>query len=188
MGQILDPYIMNKKLSLVLIAFLAIFFLSQPAFAQEKIAVGSAMLEKPDLEVDKRVIKLEKFLETYDSPLAEYADKLVESADKYGLDWKLVPAITGVESTFGKQIPAGSYNAYGWANGAFYFQSWEQSIELVSKTLKEKYLERGLDTPYKMAPVYAPPSKTWAWKVIFFMNKIDCFGELGCFETLDFTI
>lgn len=179
---------MKKQILSTLIAFLAIFFLSQPAFAQEKMAGSSAMLENSLPLADKRVIKLEKFLESYDSPLAEYADKFVESADKYGLDWKLVPAITGVESTFGKQIPAGSYNAYGWANGAFYFQSWEQSIDLVSKTLKEKYLDRGLDTPYKMAPIYAPPSKTWAWKVIYFMNKLDCFGELECLEALDFTI
>lgn len=188
MGQIIGPFIMNKKLSLILIAFLAIFFLSQPVFAQEKMAGSSAVLENSLPLADKRLIKLKKFLESYDSPLAEYANKFVEVADKYGLDWKLVPAITGVESTFGKQIPAGSYNAYGWANGAFYFESWEQSIDLVSQTLKEKYLDRGLDTPYKMGPVYAPPSKTWAGKVIYFMKQIDCFGEFGCFEALDFTI
>lgn len=188
MGQILDLYIMKKLISLFLIAFIAIFFLYQPVFAQEKIAGSSAVLEKPEIQVDNRVIKLKKFLESYDSPLAEYANKFIEAADKYGLDWKLVPAIAGVESTFGKQIPAGSYNAYGWANGAFYFESWEQSIDLVSKSLKEKYLDRGLDTPYKMGPVYAPPSKTWAWKVTSFMKQIECFGELECFEALDFTI
>jgi len=177
-----------KKYLATLAIFIALFIFSQPALAQEKIAAGSAMLEKPDFQVDERVIKLEKFLKSYNSPLAEYADKIVEAADRYGLDWKLVPAITGVESTFGKQIPAGSYNAYGWANGAFYFQSWEQSIDLVSKTLKEKYIDRGLDTPYKMGPIYAPPSKTWAWKITYFMNKLDCFGELECLEALDFTI
>ncbi|MBU3956993.1 glucosaminidase domain-containing protein [Patescibacteria group bacterium] len=179
---------MKKILFMIMIALVAIFFLSQPVLAQEKIAGSSAVLENSLPLVDKRVIKLKKFLENYDSPLAEYADEFVETADKYGLDWKLVPAITGVESTFGKQIPAGSYNAYGWANGAFYFQSWEQSIDLVSQTLKEKYINRGLNTPYKMGPVYAPPSKTWAWKVTSFMNKLDCFAEFGCFEALDFTI
>ena len=177
-----------KKYFATLAIFIAFFIFSQPALAQEKIAAGSAVLENSLPMADKRVIKLKKFLENYDSPLAEYAENLIESADKYGLDWKLVPAITGVESTFGKQIPAGSYNAYGWANGAFYFESWEQSINLVSKTLKEKYIDRGLDTPYKMGPVYAPPSKTWAWKITYFMNKLDCFGELDCLEALDFTI
>lgn len=179
---------MNKKILTILIAFLAIIFLSQPVQAQEKMAGGSAVLENSLPEVDRRVAKLEKFLESYHSPLVEYADVFIESADKYGLDWKLVPAITGVESTFGRQIPANSYNAYGWANGAYSFKSWEESINHVSQALKEKYVDRGLDTPYRMGPVYAPPSKTWAYKVVSFMNQIECFGEIKCFEVLDFTI
>ncbi len=177
-----------KKQFATLAIFIAFFIFTQPALAQEEIAAGSAVLENSIPAVDKRAIKLKKFLESYGSPLAEYAENFIESADKYGLDWKLVPAIAGVESTFGKNIPAGSFNAYGWANGAFYFESWEQSIDLVSETLKEKYIDRGLDTPYKMGPVYAPPSKTWAYKVIYFMNKLECFGELDCLEALDFTI
>jgi hypothetical protein len=80
-----------------------------------------------------------------------------------------------VESTFGKQIPSYSYNAYGWNNGNFRFKSWEDSIEIVSKALREKYFDRGLNTPYKIGPVYAPPSKTWASKVSFFMQKIEDF-------------
>jgi len=186
-GITIPKYNMKKQILAISIAIMAILFLYRPVQAQEKIAGASAMLEKPESEVDKRVIKLEKFLESYDSPLAEYAEVLVKTADKYGLDWRLVPAITGVESTFGKQIPAGSYNAYGWANGAFYFESWEQSIDLVSQALKEKYIDRGLDTPYKMGPVYAPPSKTWAYKVDNFINKLECFGELECLS-LTFTI
>lgn len=166
---------------------IALFIFSQPVQASE-IAASSAVLKNSLPEADTRVEKLTEFLKAYGSPLAPYAQQFVDSADKYRLDWKLVPAITGVESTFGKQIPAGSYNAYGWANGVYYFQSWEQSIELVSKTLKEKYAERGLDTPAKMGPVYAPPSKTWAGKVVYFMNLIECFGEKGCFEELDLTL
>lgn len=179
---------MNKKLFAFLIAFLAILSLSQPASAQEKIAAGSAVLENLSFQADERIAKLKNFLASYNSPLAKYANNFVEAADKYGIDWKLVPAITGVESTFGKNIPANSYNAYGWANGTFYFQSWEQSIDHVSKTLKEKYVDRGLDTPYKMGPVYAPPSKAWAGKVVFFMNRLDFFGELESLSGLSLTI
>lgn len=124
---------------------------------------------------DPRVEKLGLFLEFYDSPLADYASNFIESADKYQLDWRLVPAITGVESTFGKHIPYNSYNAYGWNNGVYQFESWEDSIEHVSKTLKEKYVDRGLDTPAKIAPVYAPPSSTWAGKVAFFIKRLDSF-------------
>jgi len=85
----------------------------------------------------------------------------------------MVAAISGVESTFGKRIPENSYNAYGWANGNYYFESWEDSIAIVSKTLREKYYDRGATTLNQIARRYAPPSSSWAWKVNYFMEKID---------------
>lgn len=126
---------------------------------------------------DPRVEKLEAFLTHYKSPLAGYSFYFIYCADKYGLDWKLLPAITGMESTFGKRIPSGSYNAYGWGNGLSRFRSWEESIDVVSRNLAEKYLARGLDTPYKISPVYCPPNPAWGRKVAYFMEKIDKFGE-----------
>lgn len=124
---------------------------------------------------DERVVKLEAYFAKHNSPLKPHAYDFVYYADTYGLDWKLVPAISGVESTFGKRIPMNSYNAYGWANGKYAFTSWENSIEVVSRTLKEKYVNRGLDTVPKIARVYAPPSTTWSGNVQFFMNQIDAY-------------
>lgn len=179
-----------KKIFAILAILVAFIDFSQPAQANE-VAGSSAVLKDEVLGIenpDPRIEKLEVFLTNYDSPLASYAEQFIKAADENQLDWKLLPAITGVESTFGKQIPAGSYNAYGWANGVFYFKSWEQSIDYVSQYLKEKYVDRGLDTPYKMGPVYAPPSKTWAWKVVYFMNQIECFGESNCLNELALTL
>ena len=144
--------------------------------AQAKEAADSAAFKNAVLgfaEPDARVERLAKFLASYDSPLTPYAPDFVAAADQYGLDWQLVPAITGVESTFGKHIPGNSYNAYGWANGAYRFTSWPQSIDHVTRVLAEKYVGRGLDTPGKIGPVYAPPSSTWAVKVAFFINQLD---------------
>lgn len=124
---------------------------------------------------DERVRTLRAYFAKHKSPLEPYAYDFVYYADLYGLDWKLVPAITGVESTFGKRIPKNSYNAYGWANGAYTFTSWEHSIEHVTRTLKVKYYDRGLTTVPSIARVYAPPSTTWAGNVTFFMNKIENF-------------
>jgi len=124
-------------------------------------------------EFDYRVATLRNFLTEADSPLAAYADEFVASADQYGLDYRLVPAITGVESTFGKRIPQNSFNAYGWANGDYRFESWESSIDHVSMTLKTKYIDRGAPTIAKIGRRYAPPSSTWAGKVKYFVAKID---------------
>lgn len=167
-----------KKLLAIGAILIALFIFNQPAQAQERIAGGSAVLKNEALgweKPDPRTEQLAAFLANYDSPLVPFAANFIDSADRYQLDWRLVPAITGVESTFGKRIPFASYNAYGWANGAYRFGSWEESIEHVSRVLKEKYVDRGLDTPAKISPVYAPPSPTWGAKVAHFMAKIDAF-------------
>lgn len=121
---------------------------------------------------DNRVLKLTYFFKSQNSPLGDYALDFVQIADKYGVDWRLVPAISGVESSFGKYIPASSYNAYGWNNGNYYFQNWPEGIETVTFALKENYIKRGANTVEKIAPSYAPPSRNWAWKVKYFMAQI----------------
>lgn len=194
--QILWDFFMGKANTMIgKILFLLIFSLTL-LFASEKRveakqAEFSAMLKNESLGIpgaDRRLEVLKKFLNDYRSPLAPYAGVFIEIADKYDVDWKIVPAITGVESTFGRHIPFNSYNAYGWCNGNYSFKSWEESIEIVTSTLKKKYIDRGLDTPYKIGPVYAPPSTTWAGKVDYFMKKIDCSYTSDCVFPLDLTI
>lgn len=143
------------------------------AYESEAGASASIKTDTVNSDFDYRVLMLKNYLENYDSPLAPYAETFVATADEYGVDWRLVPAITGVESTFGKHIPFESYNAYGWANGEYSFESWEDSIEHVTYTLKEKYIEKGAASITKIARRYAPPSTTWAGKVKYFMAKLD---------------
>lgn len=122
---------------------------------------------------DYRIENLRRFLDKYNSPLAPFAEEFVTYADENDIDYRLVPAITGVESTFGKNIPVNSYNAYGWANGDYKFSSWEDSIKHVSETLKKTYIDRGAASIYSIAKIYAPPSETWGSGVTFFVSKID---------------
>ena len=158
-----------RQILLVLIFFLLTGF---PASALE--AGASAVPQ--NIIRDNRTEKLRAFLESYNSPLSGYAGVFIKTADKYGLDWKLVPSIAGVESTFGKAIPYNSYNAYGWAGGEYYFNSWEDSIEIVSRALRANYYNRGLDSVAKISPVYCPPNKSWGAKVQYFMDKLENFS------------
>lgn len=172
------------------IVFLAVAN-SNPVLATTNVVASSAVLKNEVLGIknaDSRAEKLEAFLTVHKSPLACYASDFVTASDRYDLDWKLLPAIAGVESTFGKQVPAGSYNAYGWNNGFWQFTSWPTSIDYVSQALREKYFDRGLDTVAKIAPVYAPPSKTWAGKVIYFMEQIECLETDSCLSLLTLTL
>ena len=162
-----------KKI-IFLITFLSILFFAPVASAQTYTYHASASLNATDGDpVDLRAVVLKNYFESHNSPLADYAEVFIEYSDEYTLDWRLVPAITGVESTFGKRIPYNSYNAYGWANGKYSFGSWEESIGVVSKALSEKYIARGANTTYEIARIYAPPSSTWAGNVEFFKNKIE---------------
>lgn len=150
--------------------------LPQIALADTKVAELSAQTykaeEKPD-PYDIRPAVLKSFLKRKDSPLSDYSESIVQSADKYNIPWTWVISISGVESNFGKAIPSNSYNAWGWANGDYSFTSWNDGIEIVSKTLKQNYIARGADTIDKIAPIYAPPSNTWSGKVHYFINELE---------------
>lgn len=166
---------MTKLLKILILSILLILLAAGNVSADTTVVGSSAQLQARTIYEgsDFREATLRNFLEGYNSPLAGYSKEFISFADKYGLDWRLVPAITGVESTFGKRIPLNSYNAYGWANGAYSFESWEDSIEIVSKALRKNYIDRGAESIGEIARIYAPPSKTWAGKVKFFMKKIN---------------
>lgn len=162
-----------KTLLVVFILALVLVF-ATPIEAAEMAGSSAALIKsQTHNQLDKRTLKLKKFLLSVNSPLVEYSQVFVDVADRYDVDWKLVPAISGVESTFGRFIPANSYNAYGWNNGNFAFENWPQSIEIVNKTLRENYINNGATTVEQIAPIYAPPSKTWAGKVRYFMARIE---------------
>ena len=167
-------YIMNKLQKITFIIFMLAYVFTAEVSADVTVAESSAQLvSRAKAESDYREEILRNYLEGHNSPLSGYSDVFISLADKYRLDWRLVPAITGVESTFGKRIPVDSYNAYGWANGSYSFESWDESIEVVSKALRDNYIDRGAVSINDIARIYAPPSETWARNVKFFMNKID---------------
>lgn len=167
LASITGPFML---VTILLTIFL--LFLPQPVLATET-AGSSGVLKLAEAPKDQRIEKLQGFLESQGSLLAPFAQDFVQKADEYEINWKLLAAISGIESTFGKNIIRGTYNAYGWGGGLIRFQSWPDSIDQVSKALREKYYDQGLDTPYKINPVYCPPNRTWAAKVAFTMEKIE---------------
>lgn len=128
---------------------------------------------QPISENELRKLALQEYLESYSSPMSNNAADFIDTANIHGLDWKLLPSIAGVESTFGRHVPANSYNPFGWANGAKKFQSWKEAISTVGEGIERIYTSRGRTTPALMQPVYAPPSQTWATKVEYFMQKLE---------------
>jgi len=167
-----------KKALFFSISFL-LFELVSVLMPMPSLAVGTFTdeAELPQIEFandrEFRIFHLKSFLMKNNSPLAEHAELLVKTAEEEGLPWSLVAAISGIESSFCKAIPYQSYNCWGWNNGVSRFTDYPDAIKIVSQTLKHNYFDRGLDTPEKISPVYAPPSQTWASKVRYFMNLIE---------------
>ncbi len=145
-----------------------------------------ASLEAPEaaletVTVDYKQIDREKVLEAFfedlGSPLKPNVKKFIEVADKYGLDYRLLPAISCMESTCGKRIIPGSYNPFGWgihSNSYISFESFDEAIETVGKGLAEKYASKGYDTPEEIAPIYTPPNHVnWLKGVNFFYSEME---------------
>ncbi|OGH10437.1 MAG: hypothetical protein A2857_05495 [Candidatus Levybacteria bacterium RIFCSPHIGHO2_01_FULL_36_15] len=145
-------------------------------YAAEKLAGSSAALLTNNLNgaqnSDKRVVALQNVFKKYNSPLTPYAQYYVKYADKYKVDWKLLPSISGLESYFGNLLISGTYNAYGWGGGYIYFKNWEDGIDTINKALKENYIEKGADTVDKIGPIYAEASH-WSTAVKRYMNQIN---------------
>ncbi len=164
-----------RLLILVVALLLATALFPTKIFANTYAASSAVLVsefENQTSEQDTRIVALENTLKKYDSPLAPYASVYVSEADKNGVDWRLLPSIAGLESTFGKHYIEGTYNVYGWGSGRIYFDSWEDGIATINASLKSRYIDRGATDVWKIGPIYAE-SPTWAQRVNFFMGKID---------------
>jgi hypothetical protein len=152
--------------------------LAQPVMAQNLATADASAQQRSDAQgKDARVAKLRAYLETHASPLADEAEHFVAEADRLGLDWKLVAAIAGVESTFGKFIPRNSYNGWGWgiftgASDGIHFKDWRDGITTVSEGLRYRYIDKGATSIEQIGRIYAA-SPAWSTKVRFFLTQIE---------------
>jgi len=122
-----------------------------------------------------------KVLSKYDSPLMYSADAFVDICSKHELDCYLLPAITGLESTFGKNIHPGSFNPFGWGGGYINFGSWNEAIATVGSGLKNNYIAKGAVSIEQIGNIYAV-SPTWASRIHGFMNEFEQAEQSGKLE------
>ena len=127
---------------------------------------------------DARPYILEKFIKGYypDSPLLPYTQNLVDTADRYNLDFRLMVGIAMQESNLCKRIPENSRNCWGlgiYGDKVWRFDSYEEAIEAVGKTLS-KYATKGRLQPEEIVKLYTPSSNgSWERAVRLFMEKME---------------
>ena len=163
---------MLKNINFLILFLLSTLFLN---FGGKVFAIDSNIQAK---KIDIETEILTNYLAKYNSPMKDHAQDFVDAAKTYNVDWKLVPSIAGVESTFGKFIPGG-YNAWGWGvygTQAIYFDSWRDGIFTVTKGLKENYINKGLTDPFAMNRIYAA-SPAWGGHVSFFLSDLEKFEK-----------
>ncbi|MDO8618379.1 MAG: hypothetical protein Q7R49_00375 [Candidatus Daviesbacteria bacterium] len=178
----------GAAITTLIFSFIFTFYLAKPKIVKPSVQSfklyaalpksGSAVSGEIGVS-DARAKIIENFLKEYKAPLADQSNTFIQVADKYQLDWRLLPSIAMQESNGGKKIVADSYNPFGYGiygGKVKRFTSFEEAIERVGKGLKEDYYDKGLTTPEMIMHKYTPPSIAlggpWAKGVLSFMEEL----------------
>lgn len=109
-------------------------------YAEEVVPEVKEIVELEKVVVDFRIEKLQLFLEDKDSPLAPYAEYIVEQSDINGIDWTIIISISRIESDYCKKTIADSHNCWGLGGSNFmHFDSYEDAISYEARLLNKYY-------------------------------------------------
>ena len=126
---------------------------------------------------DGRVANLKSFFRKHNSPLYDFADKIVEVSDRYQFDYRLLPAIAMQESNLCRVIPENSFNCWGWGiygTTVTRFDTYDEAIETIGKGIKDHYIDKGLVTASAIMNKYTPSSKgSWQYGVNTFLKALE---------------
>ncbi len=124
---------------------------------------------------DGRVGKVTAFLTAFNSPLTQYSSLIVSEADRYGIDYRLVPAIGAQESGECAKEIAGTHNCWGfgiYGHKVTSFDSYEQAIDTITRYFANKK-NKGVNTLEEIGAIYNPTNhNNWISNVSSFMNQL----------------
>jgi hypothetical protein len=90
--------------------------------------------------------QVQDYLTAKHSALASNAPQFIDLGRQYDVDPRLVAAIAGAETTFGKNVCA-DYNAWNWFHRGTCpesaFTSYEEGLQHVTKFMRRSYLNKG---------------------------------------------
>lgn len=176
---LLTPSILILSLFLLSYSFqknINFAFNKSPKVAYAALPLASGTLRLNIVEEDMRTTMVKNFFKKYKSDLLPYTDDVINAADRYGIDYRLIPAIAMQESNLCKKIPKGSYNCWGfgiYGKKVTKFDNYKEAIDTVTKTLAKQYKSNGLETAEQIMTKYTPGSNgSWANGVNQFMNQL----------------
>lgn len=117
----------------------------------------------------RKVAAVKSFFKKYGAPLQKNAEDFVRAADMYGIDYRLVPAISMIESSGGKVLFR-PYNPFGWGRSGY--PSFTAAIYDVSRGMS-RYYAGGLKQCERIAYRYNPVTpESWGKKCRSFTNQM----------------
>jgi hypothetical protein len=117
---------------------------------------------------DARLERLKAFFGKLDCPAQNYSGDFIAAAERYDLDWRLLPSISYLESTGGKS--AKNNNLFGWNSGRTGFATAAAGIHEVGRRLSRSPLYRAKNLDQLLATYN--PTGDYAQKVKNVMRRI----------------
>lgn len=126
-------------------------------------------------EVDNRPEIIDNYFKARNMPLEGYGQKMVEIADTYKLDWRLLPAISIRETSGGKHLcknPKAPNNPFGWGSCRIGFESINKAIETVGYKLANLSVYKDKTTQRKLYHYNGTVVPTYPAEVLAIMETI----------------
>lgn len=94
--------------------------------------------KEKELILSKKAEIIDNYYKTRNMSLYGYGRKMVEEAEKNDIDWRLIPAISVIETTGGRHLcknPKAGNNPFGWGSCKIGFKSFDEAIEKIALNL-----------------------------------------------------
>lgn len=125
--------------------------------------------ERKRKEQKEKADRLAVYLSSIGSPMAEHSLVIIQETEKCGADYKIIVAIAGNESGYGK-VSYKLYNPFGYLNGVQY-PGWE--IALQDLTCKVAKFTNKYTDIYTLGKIYgAHNPEQWAKNINWHLSRI----------------
>ena len=115
----------------------AVFTQKQNIVADGPLAVNQEVDQKAKI-LKVQADAIDAYFKAHDMPLEGYGMKMAKAADEEGLDWRLLPGISVVETSGGENLcksSKGKNNPFGFGSCHIGFDSFDEAIDTVARHL-----------------------------------------------------
>ena len=149
---------------------LILFWVLNPSRVQSEQLTDS---QQKIISLDIREVALSEFFIKRKCP--ELNHKLIKEyikyADQYNIDYRLLPAISVIESTCGKHYPPKTFNIWGWNSAQSGFPNLDYGVKFISEKLATGRAYAGQTVKGKLRRYC--PNPTYPSRVISIMYEIE---------------